>query len=374
MYIYKATIVIPKDKKRPADGKFWALIDVHEDGQGENELVPVTYTSPMLKQGYGGVIAIPSQGARILITKIGKEYFYLSTIASLPDNEVTKGKNSVFDDDVYTDDSSLSKVTTFENEFDAGLKITNKYQAGKITDNVVLKSTAKKMVLLDDSPTNNCIQISTEDHASIKLTSDGNSEMSRGEIDIETQGDISLNSYNGNIEIKIQDTGNEINIINGAAPFPAYNNNVIIPEFITGNVNIVSEYADVNIRSGKVPGQGGIFIKSALGEIVINKAGQITIKGAIGVDVVADGPINLKSTTALNLDAPIINANAGTEMNLYSNGSMAINNSAALASINGITPTGTPVPVHGAGIPAVPAPVVIIPNPLNISDLEITPR
>jgi hypothetical protein len=297
-----------------------------------------------------------------------------------PDNDITKGSRAIFNEPVYNDSTGEARVTTYANEQGSGLKISNKYQSNKIVDNVVLKSYAGKKLILDDSPENDCIQLSTNDHSIFKMAAGSSKNSSRGEVTLETRGSVSINSHSGNVELKVQDTGKQIDITNNAFPAPGLNKNVITPaltELFVGNVNIESKWADINIKGGVF---GGIFIKTALGEVIINKLGQVTVKGTLGVDVVAEGPINLKSTTAINLDAPVINANAGATMNLFSNGTLSMNNAALAASVNGIIPIGGsngggPCVIFGPGIPAVPIPAPVLPlNPLNISDLDVTPR
>lgn len=357
---------------RPDDGMISVKLDLApEDLPSQHpEVVDVRYTSPYYTVEHGGVVAIPSNGNRVLILFKNGKYYYLSTI-------VERGKNSkkVFGENIYNDNTGASRVVSFCNNENSGLRIKSDYNEKKIVDNVCLRTAKGKKLILDDSPTTDCINISAQDQASIKIASVGNNELTRGQIAVETKGEITLDSHKSDISIRVQDTGNEINILNNAFPLPLYNTNTFIQKLFTGNINIVSKWADINIKSGYT---GGIFINTVLGSIVINNLGQITIQGT-GVDIVSNGPIQMKSDTSITLDAPAINTNSSIATNIYSNGTLGISNPSLTASINNIVPLpgangGGPCVVFSPGIPGVPVPAVIPPNPLNISDLTVIPK
>lgn len=397
MNIFKARVELPKTFSGPnptpiprtADGTFYArlLYDKHEPTQND-DLIIVTYTSPMFKVGVNGIIAIPSEGASILVVKVDDEYFYLSTIARVDEGS----KASLFGETkAYTDDTPIPRVQTFKNELGSGVTINSKFTKDKIVDNVVVKSGAKQSIIMDNG--NNILQISN-DKANISLGGtfmDKTKDLSAGEVKISTAGTVTLNSHNRSINMRVGPGGHEIDITNSAMPFPAPpspipapggNLNTIIPLFKTGNVNIRSEYNNINIKTGPLS-MGGIFIETRFGSIMITELGKMRVncKSPLGVDITSVGPINLDSLVSVSIGAPLINIH-GTTTNIGPAG----------ASINGVIPTAVfphPPISHGevshpefpaitgvAGRPSLPPIIIpaIVPY-VDISDpdMPITP-
>lgn len=316
-YIVKGVVSSHLDRKgkkipREKDGTFFV------DLEGYQDPVSVTYTTPFYSIGNGGMLAIPDPGASVLIiVSDDGNFYYLSTIVDFPSNDVTKGnetKEVVRDSKrAYPDETALCRRVTLTNQFDSGLKIQRIFSPAKIINNVFLKTENGKQVLLDDSPNGDAISILTEhkDGITIQAAPSENGLNSERSIDISAKGSVYSRSFNGSQNIFVNN-GGDINIINNTHHI--VNPNTITPGYRAGNVNVVSQWNDINI-SVRGP-DSNIFITTPLARIKIDTTG--------GVSVQATNAINLKSAVAINLDAPTININSDAQTNIYTGGTATL--------------------------------------------------
>lgn len=309
MNIYKGKVLGPgsiKTYKRPADGQFYVQIKMSE---GLTEDVVATYTTPFYSIGYGGVLALPDPGSVVLVFRdTDNKYYYLSTVVEKADPNSVQQPRDMFPNkkQVYPDESTLGRRVTFENQFGAGLKMNHLYTSSNIIDNVAVKSTKGKMLLLSDSLKNDSIALFNEHDDGITISSGGNSSNETRSINITAQNSISCVSHQGKAQLVVGN-GGHIDIINYSSDL--FNTNVLNPAVDGGDVNIISQNRDINISVRGVT--SNIFITTKLVRVRIDETGTVSVQAPI---------INLKGSVAINMDAPVINMNSDAGTFMYSNG------------------------------------------------------
>lgn len=289
-------------------GTFLALVDDDKNGK----LRIINYVSPYASKDKAGMVAIPEVGTVILVCKPtgSQRWFYLgSTFESEsvpPDNEVEGGSPIAADLDkavapierVAPELYSVGNVpgqVVLKGPYGQGLEITSQSD-GETLVNVTTKLMSEgKGIEIKDSPGQDSVSLQTGNNASITLTSDpkNNPDKPASTIQIESTGPLSQVCKASDLDIRVLGDGKELNLINKANGTYWGNFQHANPINPCGNVNVQSDWGDVNILS-KSPLTGRIFIET------VNSQGttqliQLATNGP-------DGSIVLKGTRIL-LDA-----------------------------------------------------------------------
>ena len=273
-------------------GIFWAQLFL----DGHEAPIQVHYCSPFVTRTEGGFIAVPVQGNTILVCKpaLSEQFFYLgSTFLAEPTADASPaaflkekletplGAERPLFLQADPDNSKAAGVSTrslFKGPYGGGLLISESYNDAKQTFDwrTELNSPCGKKVSLVDSPGVDSIIIDSGNNSKITLTNQhmalvGNPSMlapGMSKIQVESSGDQLFESVQGTTDLRIKD-GKELNIINSSTgnhkpvgpptqvgppfwlppTFPiSYPSNA---EY--GNVNIQSNFKDVNIFTDTAP-------------------------------------------------------------------------------------------------------------------------
>lgn len=349
-------------------GSFQAILtDTGED-------ISVTYVSPYAGPGKEGFIAVPQHQQKILVCRPSgsKEWFYLgATFEPLEVDSSEEVAESVEKPAVKTRSGSIvrdrdgnpvvvrskkkSKVQqaqeligdiniepaskdTAKSVFEStegnttatsnvpdkillkgthgqGLEISDS-KNGKTVMNVKTELTSSngKKVTMHDSPGIDSIKIDSGNNASITLTQNpqNNPEKSAASIEIDCNGPQLHVCRESDLEMKVLGGGRELNITNSANGVIWANYQHQNPINPCGNVNIQSDWGDVNIMS-RSQFTGRIFIET------VNPAGtsqliQLATNGPNGTIVLKSNRILLDALETIEMSAPggiYMNAGAG---------------------------------------------------------------
>jgi len=299
--IYKGRV--EKYNKRPSGKQAVYPVYLYDT----STTVHVTHTSPMYSVGYGGMLAIPDEKTQVLVffNESESKFYYLTTIVDFPDNTKELGPPNLTPEldkkNLYIDDSSITHQVTYCNELNSGLKINYAESPKKRINNVLLTTEAGKQIILDDSP-QDMIMIKNEHGDNIRITStEGENQESKQAILGESKGDISFTTQEGGVELKAGGKARDITLHNHAMPLPGFNPNCTYPYFLNGNINLISDYGDINLSLPSILGK--ICITTPFGRIVIDQLGTVHIYSK---------SIHMKALTNLILEAPYVGINAGT--------------------------------------------------------------
>jgi len=365
MNIVIATLREPFD---PA-GDGYLSVTIDKEG-GTNQPVSVNPTS-IFASGKG-IIKAPSmvRGTRILIVKPENDseyYFLTATFKKGVENEGPKdalnnavGRAFLTGDRTTTiaQGSGRDNSLLLQNQAGVGLEMNHIFNKKFRSKYIKMFTPSGKRVILQDSPTIDSIVIDTGKDSYLALT--GDTEMvtkpKRG-LEAKTNGTQRFTSTAGSIDISVKE-GQDLSISNHSFGFrPPITN-----PLRTGNVNIQSDWGDVNIMQSVSPA-GKIFLECQ------NVAGGdqlIQLR-------TAPTPVNkIKlSTGTVEIDATTININAIDSINLNATGAInllgGIINMRALTTVNIDGITGLFLNSGTANIPpSTPTPPVVNKYPLGI--------
>jgi hypothetical protein len=326
------------------NGSFWAVVD--ELGNGE-ELI--YYTSPYASRTEGAIIAIPTQGCRILVCKpSGTDIFFYMGSTFLPDiddlavertpdttlaSNDTPNPNPIMEaePDLYAMRDRPMKMC-FKGTRGNGLIISEQYEGEPQKANIKteLIGQSGKTVMLNDSPGIDSIMIKNEHEDGITVTTHPTAAgMTERAVIVETHGPQTFLNKEGQTDMIVYD-GTELNILNHST---GHNKNPDEPTKY-GNINIESKTHDVNVMTRKDSGR--IFIECINTEgdnqvidietksgsnstIRIKSTGKLELiaDGERGLDIVSGGEINMRAASNINLDS-------GAQINLKSNGNVNV--------------------------------------------------
>lgn len=285
-------------------GTLFVAIDYFSD------LIPVIYVTPYGGNGTHGLFAIPEIGTQILIAQPegSTMWFYLGSIVKantdvlkaegeLKDSPGQNSHNLLPDDRIY---NGLGIPQRIGMKSPLGNSLILSDDIGENYQNVYtkLKSPKGKTLVLNDSNQIDSVIIRNEhgDHIKISSTSVPANGQAARMIEIECIGPVRLISHESSVDLRVVD-GREINIENtstGSKKNPGNPNGF-------GNINITSEYKDINL---KVKGKdGNINIKSE----GANSKVKVESQGTLDINVTQD--VNIESQTQLTVTAPIIHLN-----------------------------------------------------------------
>ena len=289
-------------------GTFLAILD----NDKKRELRIINYVSPYASKDKAGMVAVPELGTTILVCRPAgsQEWFYLGSTflpERVPASSEVEGGSPIADNigkvvppiqrvapKLYSVGDVPSQVV-LKGPYGQGLEI-NSQSDGETLVNVTTKLTSEgKGLEIKDSPGQDSVSLTTGNNASITLTSNpqNNPDKPASTIQIESNGPQTHICKFSDLDLRVASGGRELNVINKAtgAQWGAFqHSNPIQP---CGNVNIQSDWGDVNIMS-KSPLIGRIFIETVSTEGTTQLI-QLATNGV-------DGTIVLKGTRIL-LDA-----------------------------------------------------------------------
>lgn len=354
-------------------GRFTAVRD--------SEIYEVHYASPWgaigQKKG-SGFFAIPSPEQKVLIIQPDESstWYLLSVLHSGPFVGESKVPKELYEKRDVPQQMVIRDPIGNELIFSHAYKKTFNYK-------IQLKSSLGKKLVFLDSPTISEVRLENEK---------GDGMLIRGKtapqfasfppppaarsIDIKSSGPMSLVSRRSSLNIRIED-GKDINISNKSIGFNSLMSRFAsdmstfrTPLFVPyGNVNIESDWRDVNITAGKTHG----FLSKILSPFRIydspnllykeNYRGKVMIKargsaptlpfeqGAI-VQISSDGSIILKSLSGkIYIKGDVLNLRGDTEVNIESRGNVNIQAGEIFKATAGTNYPANPEPfVPGRGL------------------------
>jgi len=352
-----------------ATGTFLAKIS----GLGEGSQI-VYYVSPYGSGAKAGFIGVPELGTQVLVCKPSgsNEWYYMgSTFAP----EIVEEGETAGTPPFSRVDPSINKVSGVPSKIllhgnnGQGLEISDE-QDGKTTNNIKTELTSSngKKITMHDSPGIDAIKLDSGNNASITLTQNpqNNPQKSAASIEVDCNGPQLHVCRESDLEMKVLGGGRELNIHNSANGVPWGNFQHANPINPAGNVNVQSDWGDVNIMS-KSPLMGRIFIET------INPAGQTQLIQLKTNSV--NGGIVLQTNGTLAIDATNIAMNSRGNVAIGCNGLFSVE---ALGGMTVQTPAkidleGTTVNLApgAAATPTIPVEPIITATtatPLNTND------
>jgi hypothetical protein len=354
---------------------------------GQKEEVKAIYCTPHHARYNSGMYAPPEPFSQVLLAYDGRDYYYLSTIVDYPKEygKIAKDKAGqplpLYSEKKVFNASGSPQSVFFRDSTGAGLKVTNyRSPKEKIVSRTELRSTEGHQLVLSDSPEQDCVMLRNKNGAGIVINSKRNFLHSDNSISIFSQNSHRCVVDNGEIRLRIT-AGRDITLVNESGPgsaFIAAARNAdpgsalaaasVVASNQWGNVNLISRWKGVNIYTGPDTaagpdvGLGGDILMSTLNPIsvvqinsmgnvkIFSNTGSVTIEGTAGLNLHSIGPIKIQSETSVDMQAPLINLNAGQIFGAY-----------AGASCN-IGVAGVPLNLNSPGNIPIISPI----NPLNL--------
>lgn len=270
----------------------------------EDAIVPVIYTTPYSFHGDGGIIAIPPDGTNILVEKIGKHFYYLTSIVG-PDpgdvdeltedtaEEVVENFSCETDlDPIYSKSMGFPdtimlrhpKGHLFQMKDDVPLE-TDKIKPARAVHNskIEMKSASGKIVSLDDGKNIDALRMGIANLGRNKDEYDGiiighnNGLTGPRCIKIQAKNNISTTTDSGDIINRVVD-GNKFSVENTSTGMDGKMSTPIFG-FSKPQVNMGTEFGDINLVAGNNEGLLADPLKAKLGpsKIIIEALGESRI-------------------------------------------------------------------------------------------------
>lgn len=368
---------------------------IRRQGSGDNvveESYIVFYTSPWGSidvkdtKKTPGVFAIPGPGQVILIVQPddSSNWYFLSVVHSGP--SIKNGTN--VPKDMYKKREAPEKFIIRDPK---GNELSFSYGYKKNFDfKVLLKSGLGKRLVLNDSPKTNHVSLTNEKGDGLKIrgrnvgpfVSFPPPPASRS-IELQSKGPLNLLSRESGINMSVAD-GKDITIQNSSTGLNALYADLLtdqtsilgqkFPFLIVpyGNINLTSDWRDVNITAGKTHGALQKILPAAVyqipdisehyrGKVMITSKGGVTTAAAQGsiIQLHSDGSVIIKAPKGkVYIQGDTVNVRGDSELNLESRGFVNIN-----AGVN-ITMTAGTAPLYPADVigsrpgPDAPEPVI----------------
>lgn len=281
----------------------------------------VFYVSPYGSSAKAGMIAVPERLAPIMVCSPAQsnQWFYMGSLFSPEFNSDDQNSNTAppfsrIDPTINKTSGVPAKIILHGNN-GQGLEISDETDGKAITNvKTELTSSNGKKITMHDSPGIDSIKIDSGNNASITLTQNpqDNPQKSAASIEVDCNGPQLHVSRESDLEMRVLGGGRELNVLNSANGVAWGNFQHVNPINPVGNVNIQSDWSDVNIMS-KSPLTGRIFIET------VNSAGvtqliQLATNGPNGTIVLKSNRILLDALETIELAAPggvYINGGAG---------------------------------------------------------------
>lgn len=286
-----------------------------------NSLVYVKYVTPYLGMYNTGLMAVPEVGSNILIAKTDDNdghWYYMGGIVDPPQIAIGNPKSLIKeagplahipDPTIYEAGSSPQKVS-ITSPGGHKLSLSEAYNKNFFNIKAELRSTlGKKIALIDGGEGNpqkiDAIIIRNEHGDRIKLTTNPDTVSAARSIELECIGPQKLICRKSDLDLLVHD-GRELNIKNTST---GINRNPTEPEKY-GNINVESEYQDINITvkafDGRVYidalGQEGLIQIDAENRIILFSGGDLDVYAGGEINLDAAGDINIRSGGSVNIN------------------------------------------------------------------------
>jgi len=320
----------------------------------ESEIYEVHYASPWGATGNkkgAGLFAIPSPQQKVLIIQPDESstWYLLSVLHSGPFVGESKVPKELYEKRDVPQQFVIRDPIGNELIFSHAYKKSFNYK-------VQLKSSLGKKLVFLDSPTSSEVRLENEKGDGILIRGKTAPQFAAfppppaaRSIDIKSSGPMSLISRRSSLNLTIED-GKDLNIRNRSIGFNSLMSRFAsdmstfrTPLFVPyGNVNIESEWRDVNITAGKTHGflskilspfgiydnQNLLYKENYRGKVMIKARGSAPTlpfeQGAI-VQISSDGSIILKSLTGkIYIKGDVLNLRGDSEVNIESRGNVNI--------------------------------------------------
>ena len=271
MTCYRATVATSFVEENETPGIIKCVIPSTEDQSGpsdagdEDFYIDVHYTSPYSWNSKGAFLFIPPDGTDILVEKVGKEYYYLTSIVSPTveyfdevDGSTNSESISKFSIDrkhepVYNKSNNFPNSLIMRHE--RGHRLTMKDETpldGDVHNSKIEVRSAKgKKVELNDSGEVDSMRFGVEDPTTLTLDgiTIGNGGGLVGAKCIKTEAELNIStiSHSGDIRSTIQNGGN-YTIENKGVGTNANPVSPTGPNF--GNISMASQFGDLNLIAG----------------------------------------------------------------------------------------------------------------------------
>ena len=344
----------------------------------------VFYVSPYGSADKAGMIAVPEVGTPILVCRptVSNHWFYLgSTFAPefIPlDNEVEGGESASFGassklthpfmriDERMGKTSGAPNSIVLQGNHGQGLTISDERDGVSVFGVKTELNANGKKITLSDSPGQDAITLDSGNNARITLTQNpkDNPQKSSGSIEVDCIGPQLHVSRESDLDMRVLGGGREINIKNSANGVPWGNYQHANPTNPCGNVNIQSDYGDVNIMS-KSEGIGRVFIET------VNAAGETQL-----IQLKTNGPngvIVLKTNGTLAIDAGEVAIKSVGNISMGCGGKFSVEaaGGVAMETPSDISLEGATVNLAPGSAPTIPVDPIITAatgTPLNTND------
>jgi len=361
MTTYRATIITSFADKGEGKGVLFCRIPSSDfkispaDSGRSDIVVPVIYTSPYSFHGDGGFIAIPPNNTPILVEKIGRSYYYLTSIVGPSSEELEELTNDTSEDvlnrfgcersyeKVYSDNMQGFPDTVmirhpkghiFQMKDDVSLHTGGSPKPAVHNSKIEMKSAKGKLVTLDDSNGIDAVRMGTGNNGIDKNEFDGitigHSDGIIGPrcIKTRTKNNITTQTDNGSILNKVVE-GNNFEVENTSVNVAGNTLSPTGPNI--GNINLGTTFGDVNLTAGNNHALADP-VKALLGssKVIIEALGLTPNVGSLApvvrissdgnIEIISNPPngtINIKSMGDINIESTAGNVNIkGLTVNL----------------------------------------------------------
>jgi len=299
---------------------------------GEKKELSVNYVSPYGSNTEGAFIALPEPGTQVLICSPEDSFswYYIGTTfmpeskdskgAKIPDGELKPIERS--QPELYKARGRPMKYS-FKSPTGAGITMHEDYNKEYFNKKVEITSGVNKKITLNDSPEVDAITIDSGNGSKITLSNDPQGMTSDAKaIQVESSGPQKYINKESQTDIVVDNGGRDLNIINNAHGL------LWGPLVDTGCINLQSKYKDVNIFS---KGHMGSIYLQCLNPLGLNQKIVLETRGVGGGDIIlkTNGTIKLQAGVGIEMTAPVIKTQAGTQ-----NATVANFNVASLGPVN----------------------------------------
>lgn len=297
----------------------------------------------------GGFFAIPSIGQTVLIAQTESQdvYYFMGVVHHTDRREGDDTIPEVADSaaipkEVYRLMPGAPQRVMLSDSYGNALVLSHAYsydEKNVESHKAELKTTTKRLSL-EDTPMVNRICLENEFHDGFYLTSKqpDNSDMGNRHMILRTLGPLQQFSEFGIDAIVTE--GFEFNITNKSTGAGASGDKQF------GNVNVTSEYKDINMTVKGAASKVMIRTTGSDGVVQINSDGSIIIKAPSDTIFIEGDNINMKAGSNLNIEAGnSINIKAGTQA-VMTGAASTVSLTAAFAALDG--PVVNLAPAGGA--------------------------
>lgn len=265
----------------------------------------VMYTTPYGGNANHGFYAIPEVGDDILIAQPddSTEWYYMSTVVKYKSGvgESSDNPTTILGDDIVNQILPNDKIYNANGTPQKmGIKtplgntvILSDSRSTEYTDTgIKLRSSKGKTLILNDSTGIDSIIMRNEHGDHVKISTGSVPEKGQGArmIEIETVGSIRIFSREGDINMRVVD-GREINIENTSTG--SHKTKPGSDGF--GNINLKSQYNDINLTVKNKDGKVNIKAEGSSGEVNVSSKGTINMNADKGISIQSPADITIKA-------------------------------------------------------------------------------